>query len=123
MINELIGWQIVSMDKQGFVITKDGEKRTFKFDEDEGDCCGFNNFDAKLVYEEGSADNPVITAINFDEDESDYDENHVIITFFGGHKLLAKIDSLSSSGSGWCYGACVTCRCVETNEEETISCW
>lgn len=122
MIKNLIGWQIVSMNNDGFVVAKNGEKRTFEFYEDYGDCCGYNILKTKLLYEESSVNNPVITAIDFNTDNN-YEEDHVVITFFGGYKPLAEIDSMSSSSSGWCYGACVTCRCIETGEEETISHW
>lgn len=122
MISELIGWQIISMNNEGFVVSKNGQKKTFEFCEDYGDCCGFNDLEAKLFYEEGSNENPVITSIRF-EDVTEYDEEHIVITFFSAYKTLAQIDSLSSSGSGWQYGACVTCKCIETGEEELISQW
>lgn len=122
MIGELVGWQIVSMNNDSFVVSKDGQKRTFEFYEDYGDCCGFNELNANLLYEEGSIENPVITSVVF-KDNSGTGENNILITFFGVCKPLAQIDSLSSSGSGWCYGACVTCKCIETGEEEIISCY
>lgn len=120
MIKQLVGWQLVSMDNDGFIVSKDGKQRTFEFVKDEGDCCGYNNFVAKLLYEDGSIDNPVITSVEFDNISSYYNE-HVLVTFFGVDKRLALIDSTSSSGSGYCYGAYVKCRCVETSEEEFIT--
>lgn len=122
MIKELVGWQIVSMNDEGFVVSKEGKKRTFKFYEDGGDCCGYNVLEANLFYEERSNSNPVITSVKF-KDESGMEKDHIVITFFGGYKPLAIINSLSSSESGYEYGACVSCECVETGEVEIISCW
>lgn len=120
MIKELVGWQLVSMDNHMFVISKDGKQRTFEFIKNEGGCCGYNDFVAKLFYEKGSIDNPVITSVEFD-DISNYDNEHILVTFFGVDKRLALIDSISSSASGFCYGAYVKCHCIETGEEEFIT--
>lgn len=120
MIKQLVGWQLISMNNNGFVVSKDGKHRTFEFIRNEGGCCGYNDFVAKLLYEEDSIDNPVITSVEFD-DISDYDSKHVLVTFFGVDKKLALIDSVSSSESGYCYGAYVKCCCVETGEEEFIT--
>ena len=120
MFENLIGWQIISMNNDGFVVTKDGKVRTFRFDEHEGDCCGYNDFEAKLFYDENNCNNPVITSVEVTRDDfGEYDS--VSITFFGLYKPMAQINSYSSSGSGWCYGACVTCTCIETGEEEYLT--
>ena len=49
------------------------------------------------------------------------DSDILKLTFFGEHKAIAEVNSLSSSGSGWCYGACVTLRCRETGEEHMLT--
>ena len=91
MFENLIGWQIISMNNDGFVVTKDGKIRTFRFDEDEGCCCGYNDFEAKLFYDENNCNNPVITSVEVTKDDSG-DHDSVSITFFLGrispwHKL------------------------------------
>lgn len=49
--------------------------------------------------------------------------NSLRITFFGLAKKLAMIESYSSSGSGWEYGATVTLVCKETGAEATVTSW
>ena len=121
MLDELIGYQILSMDESGFVVQKDEKKRHFKFDEDYGGCCGWTELSANLFIEEGNKNNPIITCIKYSEEE-DYSQK-VIITFFVGEKKLAEIEAEAGSGSGWHYGACVTCCCIETKEEEILASW
>lgn len=119
MLEELFGAQILeidTIDDEFSVKLRNGEIRHYEIIEDEGDCCGFNDFDILLIDKEEFAKNPIIT--NIAEERSDNGNSDVLrLTFFGGHKAIAEINSLSSSGSGWCYGACVTLRCRETGEE------
>ena len=93
------------------------------FVEDQGDCCGYAEVDAKLVVELGKNNAPVITRVEKSVENSEYDSEICQVTFFGESKLLASINAECGSGSGWQYGACVTVRCVETNEEEILSSW
>ena len=126
MFNSLLGSQLVSLDECGFTVRSKGKERHFVFDEDHGDCCGYNNIEAKLLIseEEEANRNLIITNIAMERDDGGYgDGNSLTITFFGESKLLAQINSYSSSGSGWCYGATVTCKCVETQEQEVLTSW
>ena len=128
MFNNLLGAQLVSLDEYGFTVRNaEGEpgERHFVFDDDSGDCCGFNQIETKLLISEDEANrNPIITGIVEERDENSYgDGDSLTITFFGESKLLAQINSYSSSGSGWGYGATVTCKCVETQEQEVLTSW
>lgn len=119
MLEELFGAQILeidTIDDEFSVKLRNGEVRHYEIIEDEGDCCGFNEFGILLIDKEEFARNPIIT--NIAEERSDNGDSDVLkLTFFGEYKAIAEINSLSSSGSGWCYGACVTLRCRETGEE------
>lgn len=119
MLEELFGAQILEIDTMNdefSVKLRNGEVRHYVVEEDEGDCCGFNEFDILLIDNDEINKNPVITNIVSEKNEEGLDEDTLKLTFFGGHKAIAEINSLSSSGSGWCYGACVTLRCRETGE-------
>lgn len=122
MFENLIGSKLISFDEDGFsVILPSGEQRDFVFEEDEGDCCGFNEFSTELlVSADELSNNPIITNIE-KEDTSGRDDDSVKIAFFGECKKIAEVNSLSSSGSGWCYGACVWVTCKQTNEKVTIT--
>lgn len=124
MTNELIGAQLISFDKDKFKVrTAKGKVRTFTLEEDYGDCCGYNEVvSTLLINKKELANNPIITDIR--EIDSDRDEGHRhILTLVGISKPLAEIDSYSSSGSGWCYGACVTLKCEETRLSKILSSW
>ena len=123
--NLLLGSQLVSLDNNGFTVRNADGERHFIFEEDDGDCCGYNDIEVKLLISEDEISrNPVITNIvEQDHDNASVDCDSLTITLFGESKLLAQINSCSSSGSGWQYGATVTCRCIETHEEETITSW
>lgn len=124
MINELIGAQLISFGKDKFKVkTAKGKVRTFVLDEDEGDCCGYNEVVATLLINKKElANNPIITDIKESDTEED-DGNRHILTLVGISKPLAEINSYSSSGSGWCYGACVTLECKETRLSKILSSW
>lgn len=126
MFENLIGYQLIEFNPMYFRVKKDDIVKTFLFEEDGGDCCGYNEFTLQLLIDENDLkNNPIITKVetcNFDNDGYE-DFDHRKITFYGLYKPIEEIDSTSSSGSGWGYGACVTCKCVETNEEETITSW
>ena len=124
MLDKLIGAQLVKFDETSFTVKNQvGQQFTFDFEEDEGDCCGFNELELRLlISNEDISRNPVITKVEEQRLESD-DNDHVIITMFGENKKLAEVESYSSSGSGWCYGACVVLKCVQTGESETVTEW
>ena len=124
MINELIGAQLISFGKDKFKVkTAKGKVRTFVLDEDEGDCCGYNEvISTLLINKKELANNPIITDIKEINNEED-DGNRHILTLVGISKPLAEINSYSSSGSGWCYGACVTLECKETRLSKILSHW
>lgn len=117
MLKELLGARLLKVGVDTFTVQlSNGSIRTYDLIEDEGDCCGFNEFDILLIDEEEIHNNPVIT--NITEERNEYTDGDVLkMTFFGEHKAIAEINSYSSSGSGWCYGACVTLKCCETGEE------
>lgn len=122
MLEYLIGSKLISFDNDGFsVILPSGEQRDFVFYEDYGDCCGYNELSTELLISADElSNNPIITNIE-KTDTSERDEDSVKIAFFGECKKIAEVNSLSSSGSGYCYGACVWVTCKQTNEEETIT--
>lgn len=124
MINELIGAQLISFGKDKFKVkTAKGKVRTFILDEDEGDCCGYNEVVSTLLIDKKElANNPIITDIT-EIDNEECEGNRHILTLVGISKPLAEIDSYSSSGSGWCYGACVTLVCEETRLSQILSSW
>jgi hypothetical protein len=124
MINELIGAQLISFGKDKFKVkTAKGKVRTFVLDEDEGDCCGYNEVVSTLLIDKKELrNNPIITDIKETDDEED-DGNRHILTLVGISKPLAEINAYSSSGSGWCYGACVTLECKETRLSKILSHW
>ena len=119
---ELIGYKLVSIDDKKIIVKKDEKEYSIEFETDNGDCCGYNELETELLIEKNSNDNPVITNIRM-IDKSDSDGDSVEIIFYGKNKELAKINSLSSSGSGWQYGACVSVKCNELNIEENITSW
>lgn len=124
MIETLIGSKLISVETDGFKVkTSDGKIKTFLFVEDAGDCCGFNVVETKLYLSQDELErNPVITNVE-KIDTSGCECDSVKITLFGEYKPMVEIDSVSGSGSGWQYGACVTLRCIETNEEDLITSW
>lgn len=124
MTNELIGAQLISFDKDKFKVkTAKGKIRTFVLEEEAGDCCGCNDVISTLLIDKKElANNPIITDITEIDNEEDEGNRH-ILTLVGVSKPLAEIDSYSSSGSGWCYGACVTLVCEETRLSKILSSW
>lgn len=124
MLEELFGAQILSVDTfngEFSVKLENGDIYHYVLVEDEGDCCGFNEFGILLIDSDNIERNPIITNIVVEKGDNDYDEDSLKLTFFGEHKAIAEINSLSSSGSGWCYGACVTLRCRETGKEHILT--
>lgn len=126
MIENLIGYRLIAIDNNGFKVEKNGKVRNFEFDEDYGACCGYNEVTANLlVSEEELANNPIITEVNYCNPimKPWEDGDRITITFMGESKPIAEINSKSSSGSGWNYGAHAWVTCKETNETETLTEW
>lgn len=124
MLTELVGARLLAFSENGFTVGgSGGHTKSFVFDEDQGDCCGYAEMDTKLLVELGTKNAPVITRVEKSVEDSDYDSEVCKVTFFGESKILASINAECGSGSGWHYGACVTVRCVETKEEEILSSW
>lgn len=126
IFNNLIGARLVSINNDGFSVRlENGDMRHFEFEEDPGDCCGFSNVYTKLLIDEKDLANaPAITNVEIQEDDGETtDEDSLRVTLFGVNRTLATIDSVSSSGSGWCYGSTMTVRCKETGQEEVITAW
>ena len=129
----LIGMQLVGWDSCEQILTVKDNERIINLlfnDSDEGDCCGYNDFFAELLVSDHDLSiNPIITNVevkNDPEDSADYpwdDCDHVKITFFGGAKKIFQIESTSGSGSGWCYGACVTVKCKTLDIDECVTAW
>ena len=118
-LRKLVGMKLIDLNRTGFTVEDtDGERLRFVFDEDEGDCCGFNEIQTTLSISKKNP--PVITKVQY-QDVTEGDEDAVIITFFGLDKEIAEIFSMSSSGSGWAYGATVAVKCREINFTEVIT--
>lgn len=118
-LRDLIGMTLLDLNEYGFTVkNKDGEQLRFVFDEDEGDCCGFNEIKTTLSLSKKNP--PVITRVQY-QDVTEGEEDAVVITFFGLDKELGEIFSISSSGSGWAYGATVAVKCREINFTEVIT--
>lgn len=118
----LVGAQLVDISNSHITIKIKGKEFVLEIEEDYGDCCGYNEVETKCFYEKGSKRNPVITDIKVDTENED-NGNRCILTFFGEDKMLAEVNSFSSSGSGWFYGACVTIECDVLKLNETLSQW
>lgn len=120
-LKDLVGYKLEKINDNNVVVSKNNELYVLTFVQDEGDCCGYNDLKTELLLDDNNK--PVITNVEYERITSDFDEDHVKITFFGSNKEIAKIDSTSSSGSGWQYGACVTIECKELDIDEIISEW
>lgn len=122
MLDQLVGCRLKEINDDGFsVIGLDGRLRKFEFDDDGGDCCGFNDISAKLLIDE--KDMPVITKVVSVTESDDYKGESCKVTFFGVSKPIAEINTFSYSGSGWYYGATASVVCKETGESEVLSSW
>ena len=118
-LRKLVGMTLLDLSTSGFTVEdKDGERFRFVFDEDEGGCCGFNEIKTTLSMSRKNP--PVITKVQY-QDVSAGDEDAIRITFFGLDKEIAEISAMSSSGSGWAYGATVAVKCREINFTEVIT--
>lgn len=126
-LNEkLVGAQLLTVTDGGVSIKKDGKEFFLSLDEDYGDCCGYNEIKSKLFCEPNSKRNPIITKVSVAVD-GNYDDNddgqEGVLTFFGEDKKLAEVNAISTSGSGWPYGACVILKCKALDIDEILSEW
>ena len=123
-LNNLVGFQLVKIDDKEIVIGRGKERYTLHLHEDYGDCCGYNDIAVELFVSDFCLErNPVITSVEVITTEGDDDGQKCKITFFGEVNTLAKLETYSSSGSGWCYGACVSIVCDELEIDEVLSQW
>lgn len=121
---DLIGYQLVFIDDENIVVRKDNTEYILNIKEDSGDCCGYNEITTKLLISETELNrNPIITNVEIDEVEAEWDGMNAKLTFFGEYKPIAIVDTFSSSGSGWCYGACVSINCEVLGINEILSSW
>ena len=123
-LKDLIGYRLEKINDEEIIISKNDKLYVLKIQQDEGDCCGYNELETTLLISDNNK--PIITNIEYKDisENEDWGDNETIkITFFGENKEIATIKSTSSSGSGWCYGACVTVKCKELNINEVISQW
>lgn len=121
---DLIGYQLVSIDDEKIVVRKNGTEYILHIREDYGDCCGYNEITTKLLISETELHrNPIITNVEVTEDLGEYDGASGKIAFFGEYKPMAEVETYSSSGSGWQYGACVWIECEALEISETVSSW
>ena len=118
-LRSLVGMTLLNLNEYGFTVeNKDGEQLHFVFDEDEGGCCGFNKIKTTLSISKKNP--PAITKVQY-QDVTEGEEDAVIITFFGLDREIAEISAMSSSGSGWAYGASVAVKCRKINFTEVIT--
>ncbi len=123
-IAELKGYQLVSIDEEKIVVKKGDNSYILHIVEDEGDCCGFNEIQTDLfICNEELKRNPIITDIEMVAEDRGGDGENCKVTFFGEYKPMAELNTYSSSGSGWCYGAAVTLICEALELDETLSSW
>ena len=124
ILKDLIGYKLEKINNNEIVISNDNKLYILKFEEDEGGCCGYNELETTLLID--GKNKPIITNVKYEDvsEEDKWGASEIIkITFFGENKEIANIKSKSTSGSGWCYGACVTVNCKELHIHETISSW
>ena len=122
-INNLIGCQLVSICDSHVTVRKGNNEYILEIIDDYGGCCGYNEITTNLLISETELNrNPVITNAIIEQNEWDSDMEGKL-TFFGESKPLATIDTLSSSGSGYQYGAYVIIRCNLLGISDEISSW
>ena len=121
MFKNLIGARLLDLTDEGILVEKDGKVYRIEIDDDSGDCCGYNEITTNLLCTKDSR--PVITNIEHTVDDSDCDSESAKVVFFGECKPIAEINTLSSSGSGWGYGATVTLISKALNISEVVSSW
>lgn len=122
-LEDLVGFQLIDLTEDKILVrSPEGKVYTLFIEDDEGDCCGFNEIQSTLRIKKNSKKNPIITKINIKQSEEGEGEQ-CQVTFYGDSKILGLIDTYSSSGSGWSYGANVTVRCSPLSLLEVLSSW
>lgn len=122
-LKDLVGFQLVDLTEEKILVrAPSGKIFTLFIEDDEGDCCGFNDITTTLKIKKNSKINPIITKVSICSKEEGPGEC-CYVTFYGDSKVLGSIDTYSSSGSGWNYGANVTVRCSPLSLIETLSSW
>ena len=119
-LNCLLGSKLISISEDEMVVENGVGQAVIKIIQDEGGCCGFNDVTATLLI--NGNDRPVITKVEEVYEDKD-DESVCRITLFGSYKAIATLETRSSSGSGWQYGACVIIKCESPRIDEQLTCW
>lgn len=120
MLEKLIGAQILKINESTIDVRLGEETHTLEILSDDGDCCGYSNFDINMKYSENATTNPIITNIEV-KDNSSGDSDGMIVTFYGENKELCEIEADAGSGSGWAYGAIVYMECKTLGIDETLA--
>lgn len=122
MLDKLIGAQVFKIDGSIITVKIDDEIYNLEIETDDGDCCGYAEFETNLFYSERNNRNPIITKIE-KMDCSEGCKESTIVTFYGESKKIFDIKSEAGSGSGWYYGAYVKLRCKALDINETLASW
>ena len=122
-LKNLVGFQLIDLTEDKILVrSPEGKVYTLFIEDDEGDCCGYNDITTTLKIKRNSKTNPIIAKVSTrNEDEGEGESCYV--AFYGDSKVLGTINTYSSSGSGWSYGANVTVRCSPLSLLETLSSW
>lgn len=123
MLEKLIGAQILTVNEDSIEVKLNDEVFKLEIISNDGDCCGYAGFTTNLLYSENDFRNPIITNVELDNSEKNYDGDSSIITFYGESKALATIESEAGSGSGWNYGAFVALKCKALGIDEDLASW
>lgn len=118
----LVGAQLINLTEEYIDVEKNGTRYRINIIEYEGDCCGYNEITTNLfISDKNFKRNPIITKVTIEDENCG--GNRVRLVFFGEDNNLGVLDTYSYSGSGWCYGACVTLVCDELNIHTILSTW
>lgn len=119
-LGNLIGTKLIDLDDNCLIVEKDNIRYHIDLEEDPGDCCGFNEIETTLLIDKNNS--PIITNMERISDEEGDGERY-ILTLLGESRPIAKINTYSSSGSGWQYGAYVKLVCNELDINVMLSSW
>lgn len=119
-LENLIGAKLIDLDDNCLIVEKDGIRCHISLEEDLGDCCGFNEIETTLLIDKNNS--PIITNVERIADEEG-DGERCMLTLLGESRPIAEINTYSSSGSGWQYGACVKLVCNMLDINVMLSSW